>query len=427
MKPFNILVFPCGSEIGLEIHRSLKYSAHVNLVGANSIDDHGMFVYENYIGDVPFVDSPGIIPALKKIVRDYQIDALYPTMDKVISKLKSFESELGCKVISSEAVTTDICVSKTKTYQVLDGKVKTPKTYASMDLVDTYPIFIKPDIGYGARGTYRADTSDDAQDFFRKNKGEYVITEYLPFEEFTVDCFTNKHGQLLFAGPRFRRRISNGISVNTQPVKDIDTSPFMKIASTINTVLKFRGAWFFQVKMDSNGNLTLLEIASRLGGSSSLFRCKGVNFALLSIFDAFDMEVSVNCNNYDIELDRALDNKYKVNVDYEVVYVDFDDCIVINGKINTNLMAFLFQAISNAKKLVLISKHDGDLTSALKKLRIENLFDEITHLRREDEKTNYILNKKSLFIDDSFAEREKVSKLGIPVFSPDMIECLRRD
>ena len=47
----RILVFPCGSEIALEIYRSLKYSIHFELVGASSIDDHGKFVYKEYIGD----------------------------------------------------------------------------------------------------------------------------------------------------------------------------------------------------------------------------------------------------------------------------------------------------------------------------------------------------------------------------------------
>ena len=40
----NILVFPCGSEIALEIYRSLRYSTHFKLIGANSLDDHGKFV-----------------------------------------------------------------------------------------------------------------------------------------------------------------------------------------------------------------------------------------------------------------------------------------------------------------------------------------------------------------------------------------------
>jgi hypothetical protein len=38
----NVLVFPCGSEIGLEIHKSLSYSTHFTLVGGSSVDDMWM-------------------------------------------------------------------------------------------------------------------------------------------------------------------------------------------------------------------------------------------------------------------------------------------------------------------------------------------------------------------------------------------------
>ena len=39
------------------------------------------------------------------------------------------------------------------------------------------------------------------------------------------------------------------------------------------------GSWFFQMKRDSEGHLKLLEIAPRIGGTSSLYRIKGVNFS----------------------------------------------------------------------------------------------------------------------------------------------------
>ncbi|HPM11666.1 MAG TPA: hypothetical protein PK941_14605, partial [Paludibacter sp.] len=87
----NILVFPCGSEIGLEVFRSVRYSSHFNLIGGSSVDDHGKFVFSNYIGDIPFVDSPFFIKKIKEIVRDKKIDAIYPTMDSVIAVLKKHE------------------------------------------------------------------------------------------------------------------------------------------------------------------------------------------------------------------------------------------------------------------------------------------------------------------------------------------------
>ena len=70
----NILVFPCGSEIGLKTHRSLSASNHVTLFDASSVSDHGRFVYERYIEGMPFVDDPGFIDAVNHIVDEHRID-----------------------------------------------------------------------------------------------------------------------------------------------------------------------------------------------------------------------------------------------------------------------------------------------------------------------------------------------------------------
>ena len=136
----NILVFPCGSEIGLEIHRSLKYSTHFNIIGGNSIDDHGKFVYQDYIGNIPFIDSDNFLEEIRKIVVNYNIEAIYPATDKVITVLKKNESSIGCKIISSSKDTVEICLSKSKTYDILKSIIKVPRVY-KIEEINSFPIF----------------------------------------------------------------------------------------------------------------------------------------------------------------------------------------------------------------------------------------------------------------------------------------------
>ena len=62
----NVLVFPCGSEVGFEIYRSVNLSTHFNLYGGSSVSDHGQFVYENYIDNIPFVTDPEFISKINK-------------------------------------------------------------------------------------------------------------------------------------------------------------------------------------------------------------------------------------------------------------------------------------------------------------------------------------------------------------------------
>lgn len=418
----NILVFPCGSEIGLEIYKSIKHNIHFNLIGASSTDDHGKFVYENYIGNLPFLTNQYFIKELKKIVVENNIEAIYPTMDSVISLLKENEDKLGCVILSSPIQTTKTCLSKQKTYSLLKNKIPTPKIYNIEDKSIEYPVFLKPDIGYGSRGTYKANNISEVE-FYKNKDKDLMILEYLPGNEFTIDCFTNFKGELLFIGPRLRNRISNGISVNTSTLKV--KNKFEGLANIINKNLVFNGSWFFQVKERLDGTLVLMEIASRFAGSSSVYRIKGVNFALLNIYNAFEMEVNIIENNYEVELDKALENKYKLQIEYKYVYIDFDDTIIVNGKINIEIVAFLYKCINNKKVIILLTKHIYNIIESLKKYKLESIFDEIIQLKFNEKKSNYILNREAIFIDDSFAERKEVfEKLQINVFSIDQIQAL---
>lgn len=420
----NILVFPCGSEIGLNIHSSVKYSTHFHLIGGSSIDDHGAFVYEEYISSIPFVSDPGFIPFLGNIVREAKIDAIYPAMDSVITALKTHEEELGCQVIASPRETTEICLSKSKTYRTLDGVVRIPEQY-EIGSPMTFPVFLKPDVGYGAKNTAVVYDANSLSSFLSSHNDSLVL-EYLPGKEYTVDCFTDRHGNLLYAAARERHRIKDGISVNTSfcPKQE----DFIALAENINRHIRFRGAWFYQVKRDKKGELCLLEIASRLGGSSLLSRAVGVNLALMTLFDAFDFDVAPQINSgYRVVLDRALESRYRCEgLVYSTVYVDYDDCLILNKtEVNHELVSFLYQCLNLKKRLILLTKHEGDLEGEMKSFRLDSLFDDIIHIPQEAEKGDFIQVQDSIFIDDSFSERERIKKrFGLPVFGPEMIDIL---
>lgn len=418
----NILVFPCGSEIGLEVHRSLRYSRHFNLIGASSVSDHGEFVYEKYIGTLPFVDDPEFPKELRKVVEAYKLDAIYPAMDSVAYELKKIEPQLGCIVLTSSLTTTEICLSKLKTYNLLEDTVPVPKVYSSVAEIEKYPVFLKPEIGYGSRGVKKALDEHQVIEHLLHADKNILITEYLPGPEYTIDCFTDFKGQLRFAGPRLRGRVSNGISTRTFSIKDERLTTF---AHRINDHLSLNGAWFFQVKENSVGEFVLLEVAARLAGSSATYRAKGINFAALNIFNSFKVPVDILENNYEVTLDRALNNRFKLTFEFEHAYVDFDDALIVRDSINIELVKLIYDLLNKGKKIHLITKHAGNLSETLSKFKLQNLFDEIIHLKRDERKSDRINEPNSIFIDDSYAERAEVkSKLGIPVFDLDMIECL---
>lgn len=403
----------------------MQFSRHFHLVGGSSVEDHGKFVFADYVGGLPFHDDKAFVPRITQLVRERHIDAIFPAMDSVAVTLKDHEEIIGCPIIGSSAETTRICSSKRLTYKLLAGKIPLPTIYSRLGDIPAYPVFIKPCIGYGSRNVKLAHNPADARAFLDlSNRTDFLLCEYLPGPEYTIDCFSDRYGELRFIGSRLRKRISNGISVNTER-SDKWQHEFADFANIINEALHPRGAWFFQMKEDRGSQPKLLEVAVRIGGSSGLFRNIGVNFALLSVFDYFGMDVSVLTNNYTIELDRALSSSYRIDINYDTVYLDFDDCLIINGKVNSQLISFLYRAIDARKKIVLITRHVGDVISELKKRRLDSLFDEIIHLQAGEKKSGYISSREAIFIDDSFAERQEVYEVArIPVFSPDMVEAL---
>ena len=251
-----------------------------------------------------------------------------------------------------------------------------------------------------------------------------IICEYLPGTEYTVDCFTDKNGKLLISQLRSRDRIRTGISVRS--TKRETTEEVKKIANTINSHFEFNGAWFFQIKKDAEDKFKLMEISPRIPGTMGLTRNIGINFPMLTLFNMLDYDLNIINNNYDIMLDRAFINRYKINYCYENVYIDFDDTITNKGKLNLNAIRYLYQLVNENKKIYLLTRHKDNIENTLRKYKLsKDIFTEIIWINQEKLKSEYIEPEKSIFIDDSFRERIDVSKkLGIPVFDVDMIESL---
>src|SRR5690606_29479950 len=75
------LVFPCGAENAIEVHRALRYSVHVDLHGASSVDDHGSYQFDSYYGDLPNIQHPEFEAAFSALISRLNIDVVFATHD----------------------------------------------------------------------------------------------------------------------------------------------------------------------------------------------------------------------------------------------------------------------------------------------------------------------------------------------------------
>lgn len=422
MKKFNVLVFPGGTEIGLEIHRALHLCKNIRLFSAGGKNSsHAPLVYARHIS-VPGINEPGWIDVLNKIIIDNCIDYIFPGYDDMIVALASNQDRLKAKTVSSPLETCLITRSKSETYLLLNRFLPTPHIFKDADSIKQFPVFVKPDKGHGSKDICIVTDRDRLFDVLREKKG-LIITEYLPGEEYTVDCFSDREAGLLFCSGRIRNKIRNGISICSSIAQD--QTVFVDYAKTISSRLKLHGAWFFQVKKSTDGVFKLLEIAPRIACTMALHRVIGINFPLLSIYEQERIPVSLLSNDVFVEINRALVNRYQHRIKFSTVYACLDDTILLNGNVNVMIIAFLYRCLQEKKKIVLLTRQSKDIMGTLEKYRLTSLWDDIIYLNNETSNTNYIKEPDAILIDNSFKERKMASeRFGIYTFDCSMVEML---
>ena len=419
----GVLVFPAGEINSIELHDALSTCVNIKLYGASSIDRHGEFVFKNYISNVPKINEPDFLINFNHIIVDNNIDVVIPTHDDVALFFAKNRDNINASILTSDINTTEICRDKKKIYELFSDSDFNPIIY---DKISSFPVFIKPRKGQGGIGSKLLTCDADVPGNI--DWTEYVICEYLPGVELTVDCFTDKNGNLQAILPRSRQRVFGGVSVQAQ--NEPLTEEIKNIANTINARLKILGLWYFQIKKDSIGRYKLEEISVRCAGTMCLSRALGVNLPLLSVYEAMGRETSVFIGDYNVMVDRTLISRYKTDLKYNTVYIDFDDTIIINGKVNLKAMHFLYQCINNNKSIFLITRHSADHNDSViealyhHKISLE-MFTDIIELDFDTPKHKIIDPAGAIFIDNAFYERKSVREnLHIPVFDVDGIEVL---
>lgn len=399
MSRKSVLVYPGGTEIGLEIARSLKPCKEVRLISAGMRDTPADLFFSIH-HEVGPVSSQAWLQELHSVIEAERVTHILPAHDDVIVPLLENEERLGSKIVTSSLETCRIARSKIETIKRLTGVVPVPKLFEKASAIEKLPLFLKPDRGQGSRGALIVRTHEELGVALARDSS-LLIQEYLPGREYTIDCFSDRKKGVLYAKGRERIKVTSGIASRSLFVED---SQFGDYARRIHAALPFQGAWFFQLKASADGELKLLEVAPRIAGTSGLSRVSGVNLSLLSLYESDRVEVSMTQGVMDIVVERSLIPAYAHAFEYDALYLDFDDTLIVNGEVNTQLVKIAYQCLNRKKAVVLVTRHAGDITASLRKHRLEGLFDKVVHLNKGESKRQAILHSKCVFVDDSFRE-----------------------
>lgn len=420
----NVLIFGGGGYNALQIYAALKDCMRFYPVLASSNDNHSVFVCSDAITDLPYDNAPDFVEKLNEYIKSRKIEYIIPTHDTAALRMMERQDEINAVIVCSPLETSRICRYKSLTYQSLKGLDFVPEYYEGKDSRIQFPVFAKEDTGQGGRNAsvIRSQKELDMLD----RAVDYVLCEYLPGNEITIDCFTDRNGNLRFIQPRSRERLLNGISARSRNLEL--TEEIENIVRGISGRIKFHGYWFVQCKQDKHGKYKLMEVSTRFAGTYALSKNLDVNLPLLALCDFAGMDIEIAPNQYHILSDKTYIDRYRIDYHYERVYIDFDDTLVFDRKTyNTEAMKFLYQCLNKGKRIVLITKHESNIRETMQQIRLNgNLFDEIIEVPGNEPKSSYVDNEiPSVFIDNAYAERREVKKRwGMPTFDVSNIEAL---
>ena len=421
MTRMRVLVFPSGTEAGLEVAHALEPNVHVELYGASSRDDHGALTFARH-ECVPNIADPDFDERFSQLLSKWCIDLVFATHDDVQEYLATRLPGWGACLVNGDSKAASVARRKSATYALFADAAWIPAVHVETDEIGVWPVAVKPDRGQGGKGFHLARTAGELAIALAAIE-DPMICEYLPGQELTVDCFTDRHGRLLHVGPRSRERVAAGIAMRSRRV---GTDAEVKvIAEAINLRLDLRGPWFFQVKRDAHGRWKLLEFSCRLSSSSVVQRAAGVNLPLMTVQDHMQRDLRILQDSRVTRVERCLATTAVLDYEFDVACFDLDDTLLCDGRANPRAMRLVYRLLQLDKRLVLLTRHPGDPLPALEAAHIPlTLFDRVVHLRPEEPKSAHV-PVPAIFIDNHFPERLDVAhNCGVPVFDVDALDLL---
>ena len=322
-QTINVLMTGAGAPGAAGILKCLQFNPNLEIVMADANPNAiGRWLHAEF-ETIPFAHDTDFIEKLLSICQRRHIHVVLPLVTKELIQLAAHKkqfAEFGTQVLVSDADSLEIANNKGRLYQFLEWRGIDVPGYRIVETKDQFEVAVnalgfpgnrvafKPSVSNGSRG-FRVLANDiDEHDllFYEKPNSTYIslidalrilsvksfpqllVTEYLPGEEYSVDCLVD-HGQPRLVVPRLRKKMINGISVEGTFVKD-ETIIFY--CSEIIRELKLHGNIGIQVKKSVQGKPLIIEINPRVQGTIVAGLGAGINLPVLAIKQELELPIS---------------------------------------------------------------------------------------------------------------------------------------
>lgn len=283
---FTVLFTAIGRRV--ELMKAFKTSYKTQALTSRILgtDAEPSFAPASYFVDkcfkVPKVDDKSYVDSLLAICRAEKVDLLVPLFEPEFSLLDTKRHEfnkLNTLLLLSSSQVLETCREKLQTYGFFSSHgIKTPKTWNPTDLPAdiAFPVFVKPRIGMGSRGSQRIDMFRQLEVVLQQ-KADLLVQEFIPGKEYTLDILADLEGQVLSVVPRERLEVRAGEVSKSRTVYRRDL-----IEQGKNIVEKLGAIGPVTVQCIDNGkDVYWLEVNPRFGGGVPLAIQAGVDYPVL--------------------------------------------------------------------------------------------------------------------------------------------------
>ncbi|MDZ4807899.1 MAG: ATP-grasp domain-containing protein [Bacteroidota bacterium] len=321
----NILMTGGGAPGAAGILKCLQQNKSFHVIAADANPGAvGRYLNKNF-ETIPLATDPSFMDVMLSLCRKRDIHIILPLVTKELIPLSKHTKEFelaGAKLSVSSTASLEIANNKSRLYEFMQWSGMTVPAFSVVENIEQfkaaveelgYPekqVCFKPSVSNGSRGFRIISKQTNELDLLFNHKPastylslqdairilssgvfpELLVSEYLPGEEYSVDCVAN-HGEPFLVVPRVRKKMINGISVEGEFIKD---DSIISYCNQIIHELQLHGNIGIQVKKSAAGQFLILEINPRVQGTISAALGAGVNLPELAVKQELGLPISPN-------------------------------------------------------------------------------------------------------------------------------------
>jgi carbamoyl-phosphate synthase large subunit len=321
-SPINILMTGAGAPGAAGILGCLQKESSFRITLADASPNAVGKWLGNDFQTIPFGHDPAFTDTLLSLCRKKNIHIVLPLVTRELIPLAQHAKEFelaGTKLPVSPAASLEIANNKSRLYEFLQWRGIAVPGFSVAETIEQfktavaglgYPgtaVCFKPSVSNGSRGFRIISEQMNELDLLFNHKPasiylrfeeavrilssgpfpELLISEYLPGEEYSVDCLAD-HGEPVLIVPRLRKRMINGISVEGEFVKE---ETIIGYCRQVIKELQLHGNIGIQVKRSAAGTFLMLEINPRMQGTISAGLGAGINLPVLAVKQELDLPI----------------------------------------------------------------------------------------------------------------------------------------